>query len=239
MRLLPSITASVRSGMCHLSGTNISVRGRGIAEADSILPEGCDMGFFNWAAPLVRLYGNRFDAGDAERIALMLRPAVDPGGRILDVGGGAGQLAHLLAEELGARVTVVDPTPEMLAHVSVDERVEAVLGIAEDLPFADGSFDALVVSDAFHHFRDQDRAVQEFARVVRHNGLVLVLELDPKVRPMPLVAYAERLMGEPGAFMTPVGMCGFMARRGIEGRCEVETRWNYRFLGCVQKPVAR
>lgn len=193
------------------------------------------MGFFNWAAPLVRLYGNRFDDADAEHIAQMLRPAVSPDGRILDVGGGAGQLAHLLAEALGAYVTVLDPTPEMLSHVETDDRVAAVEGVAEDIPFADDTFDALVVTDAFHHFGNQRAAAREFARVVRHNGLVLVLDLDPSSAPMRLVAYGEKLLGEPGAFMTPKQMCAFMAKHGMEGECSAEKGASYRFLGCVQK----
>ena len=207
------------------------------------------MGFFNWAAPLIRLYGNRFDEDDAERIALWLRPAVSPGGRVLDVGGGAGQLAHLLADALDAHVTVLDPTPQMIEHVETDERVDAVNGVAEHLPFADDSFDAVVVTDAFHHFRHQSSAAREFARVVRHNGLVLVLDLDPRARLMPLVVYAERSVGEPGAFMSPHEMCAFMAKHGIEGECVAEDgsparsvgRPNsaaYRFLGCVQKVPA-
>ena len=48
------------------------------------------MGFFNWAAPLVRRFGDRFTELDATEIAGWLGPAVEPGGRVLDVGGGAG-----------------------------------------------------------------------------------------------------------------------------------------------------
>lgn len=197
------------------------------------------MGFFNWAAPLIRLYGNRFDDDDISTLALWLRPAVSPGGRILDVGGGAGQLAHLLADALDAHVTVVDPTPEMLEHVKIDDRVDAVQGLAEHLPFDDDSFDALVVTDAFHHFRHQAGAAREFARVVRHNGLVVVLDLDPSFRPMALVVFAEKLVGEPAAFLTPQEMCSFMSAHGIEGECARDEGFSYHYVGCVQKqPVA-
>jgi demethylmenaquinone methyltransferase/2-methoxy-6-polyprenyl-1,4-benzoquinol methylase len=193
------------------------------------------MGFFNWAAPLIRLYGNRFGDGDSHRIAQMLRPAVSNGGSILDVGGGAGQLAHLLADELDAYVTVLDPTPEMLDHVKTDDRVSAVGASAEDIPFPDDSFDALVVTDPFHHFTDQPTAVREFARVVRHNGLVLVLELDPTKKPMRFIAFGEKLLGEPAAFLSPTEMCAFMSKHGLEGECSPEDGYSYHFLGCVQK----
>ena len=194
------------------------------------------MGFFNWAAPWVRRFGDRFTAEDAAIIAEWLRPAVTPGGHMLDVGGGAGQLATLLAEALDTRVTVLDPTAEMVAHVPATERVTGIQGTAEAMPFPDDGFDAIVVTDAFHHFRDQGAAVAEFTRVVRDGGLVLVLDPDPRPLSMRLIRWGEMLLGEPGAFMTPEQMCAFMAGHGIEGTCEPLHRADYRFLGTIRKP---
>ncbi len=193
------------------------------------------MGFFNWAAPWVRRYGDRFSAEDVASIAEWLRPAVEPGGHVLDVGGGAGQLAVLLADALHARVTVLDPTAEMVAHVPSSDRIAAVQGTAEAMPLPDDEFDAIVVTDAFHHFRDQPAAVAEFVRVVRHGGLVLVLDLDPRPFSMRLIALAEHLVGEPATFMTPEQMCAFMAAHDITGECTPEKDASYRFLGRVSK----
>ncbi len=193
------------------------------------------MGFFDWAAPWVRRYGDRFTADDAATIAGWLRPAVAEGGLVLDVGGGAGHLARLLAVELEARVTVLDPTADLVAHVPVSERVAAVRGTAEAMPLPDNGFDAIVVTDAFHHFRDQGAAVAEFARVVRDGGQVLVLELDRRPFAMRLIALGERLVGEPATFMTPEELCAFMAAHGIEGECAPLAKASYRFLGRVSK----
>lgn len=194
------------------------------------------MGFFNWAAPAVRRFGDRFTPENSAQIAGWLRPAVEPGGRVLDVGGGAGQLAVLLARELQATVTVLDPTPEMIDHVPDVAGVSTVTGTAEEMPFPDDSFDAIVVSDAFHHFRDQAGAVKEFVRVTRPGGLVLVLELDPRGLSMRLIVLGEKLLGEPGAFFTPDEMCAFMTTQGIEGLCEKLQKADYRFIGTVNKP---
>ena len=193
------------------------------------------MGFFNWAAPLIRRFGDRFTPENSAQIAGWLRPAVEPGGRVLDVGGGAGQLAVLLARELRATVTVLDPTPEMIDHVPDVAGVSTVTGTAEAMPFPDDSFDAIVVSDAFHHFRDQEGAVKEFVRVTRPGGLVLVLELDPRGFFMWLIVVGEKLLGEPGAFFTPDAMCAFMTAQGIAGRCEKLQNADYRFIGTVVK----
>jgi demethylmenaquinone methyltransferase/2-methoxy-6-polyprenyl-1,4-benzoquinol methylase len=194
------------------------------------------MGFFDWAAPLVRRYGDRFDEQDAALISSWLRPAVAPGGRILDVGGGAGQLATLLSDALEAHVTVLEPTARLLAHVPEGERIAAVRGRAEAMPFSDSSFDGLVVTDAFHHFRDQSAAVVEFARVVRPDGIVLVIEPDPRLLVVRAIALAERLVGEPAAFLAPDELRASMASAGILGECETLARGSYRFLGRVLKP---
>ena len=194
------------------------------------------MGFFSWAAPLVRHWGDRWTAEDAEQVASWLRGAVPPGGRVLDVGGGAGQLALLLSTALDADVTVLDPTPALVEYVPSHPRVAGKLGAAEDMPFADSAFDAALASDAFHHFRDQDAAVRELARVVRPGGSVLVLDFDPSTIGMKLVRLGERLVGEPGTFHTTEGMCAFMAARGVNGECQRLRGASYRFLGTVVKP---
>jgi ubiquinone/menaquinone biosynthesis C-methylase UbiE len=193
------------------------------------------MGFFSWAAPWVRRYSDRFTAEDASAIAAWLRPAVQPGGRLLDVGGGSGQLAALLADALDAHVTVLDPTAELLVHVPAGERITAVSGAAEDMPFDDSAFDAIVITDAFHHIRDQHAGAAEFARVVRPDGLVLVLDPDPRIFTVRLIALAERLVGEPATFLTPDAIVAFMAGHGIAGACESTSRGSYRFLGRVEK----
>jgi len=195
------------------------------------------MGFFSWAAPFMRRYSDRFTAEDAATIAAWLRPAVQPGGRLLDVGGGSGQLAALLADALEAHITVLDPTPELLTHVPAGERITAVSGSAEDMPFPDSAFDAIVITDAFHHIRDQHTAVSEFARVVRPDGLVLVLDPDPRLFTVRLIAVAERLVGEPATFQAPDAIVAFMAGHGIAGACENASRGSYRFLGRVEKPL--
>lgn len=191
------------------------------------------MGFFNWAAPIFGHFADRWSPEEIEDIADWLRPSVSEGGTLLDVGGGTGALAGKLARALQAQVTVLDPTAEMLRYVPGDGPVRAVQGTAEAMPFADGSFDALIVTDAFHHFRDQPGAVCEFARVVRPGGLVVVVELDPRGLVMRLIVLGERLLGEPGAFFEPDRLCAFMAQHGIAGTCERLRGVSYRYSGIV------
>ena len=134
------------------------------------------MTFFSWTAPLFKLSRHRFSEDDFRRFAEHVRPCVPPGGLLLDLGGGTGDLGLGVARELEAEVIVADVTPEMLRRVSPDPSISVRLTAAEALPFPDGHFDALLCSDAFHHFRDQDAAAAEMARVVKPGGCVLVFE---------------------------------------------------------------
>jgi demethylmenaquinone methyltransferase/2-methoxy-6-polyprenyl-1,4-benzoquinol methylase len=192
------------------------------------------VGFFNWSAPLFERYGDRWRPEDVAAIAGWLRPYVPEEGRLLDLAGGTGALAERLARELRCRVTVLDSTPEMLAYARRRDGVEVVEGPADAMPFEANTFDAVLVSDAFHHFRDQDGAVREMQRVVRCDGGVLVLDMDPRGW-MRAVVWSERLLGEPAAFMAPDEMCRFMAERGIDGECRKTVGIGYRFTGTVRE----
>jgi SAM-dependent methyltransferase len=80
----------------------------------------------------------------------------------LDVATGGGHTARRL-REAGFEVVTLDPAPGMRADV---------LASAEEIPFADGSFDVVACRIAPHHFEDLRGAVAEMARVSR--DLVLI-----------------------------------------------------------------
>jgi ubiquinone/menaquinone biosynthesis C-methylase UbiE len=85
------------------------------------------------------------------------------GVKVLDVATGGGHVARRLREH-GAEVVTLDPAPGMRADV---------LAPAEDVPFADGSFDVVVSRIAAHHFEDLGRA---FGEMVRVSNRVVVIE---------------------------------------------------------------
>jgi ubiquinone/menaquinone biosynthesis C-methylase UbiE len=81
----------------------------------------------------------------------------------LDVATGGGHVARRL-REAGVNVVTTDPAPGMQPDV---------LNRAEDVPFADGSFDVVACRVAAHHFEDIDKAVAEMARVSRDQVIVV------------------------------------------------------------------
>ena len=80
-----------------------------------------------------------------------------PGVTAVDVATGGGHVARRL-REAGCEVVSVDPAPGMEADV---------VARAEELPFADSTFDVAVCRIAAHHFDDVALAVRELARVSR------------------------------------------------------------------------
>ena len=81
-------------------------------------------------------------------------------GRVLDVGSGDGTLAALVGERLPAvELTGID----VLVRAGTPIPVLAFDGLT--IPFADGSFDAVVLVDVLHHAEDPRRLLREAARV--------------------------------------------------------------------------
>jgi ubiquinone/menaquinone biosynthesis C-methylase UbiE len=192
---------------------------------------------FRIAAPLFKRSSRRWTADDFRWIASKLRPFVAPGGSFLDLGGGTGELGTGIAVALDAQVVIADHTQQMLDLVTPHPLVSTILASAEALPFPDGHFDAVFCCDAFHHFRHQDAAAAEMARVVRPGGAVLLLEMRPDGWGR-LLRHTERLLGEPGHFHAPAALERLLATHGIDGASEGQGGISYLYLGTKRYPTA-
>ncbi len=190
------------------------------------------MGFFDWSAPIMHRHGDRWTSQDVTTIVRWISPLPARDARVLDLGGASGGLATRIADATGATVTVLDPTSLLLERLPVRAGVTGVKGVAEHMPFEDTSFDAIVCTDAFHHFRDQEAAAREMHRVARPGASILVLDPDLTRTGRP-IAWMERLFGEPAAFLTPDGITALFERNGIRGTAEYTSAPSYRFLGTV------
>jgi 2-polyprenyl-3-methyl-5-hydroxy-6-metoxy-1,4-benzoquinol methylase len=103
---------------------------------------------------------------------------IPAGSRVLDVGCGPGIWTRELARR-GYRVSAIDLTA---AAVEMTRRSLDLFGLkaevqqadAENLPFPDGSFDAVVSHGVIHHTPDTERCVAEIARVLHPGGIAVV-----------------------------------------------------------------
>ena len=93
---------------------------------------------------------------------------------MLEVGGGPGELAQRLQEELGASVAFVDSSPRMV-ELARARGVDAEVGDIQELPFPDGTFDTVVAAWMLYHVPDLDRGLAEVARVLQPGGALIAV----------------------------------------------------------------
>ena len=135
---------------------------------------------------------------------LLLLLECRPGDRVLDLGAGSGFSSEMLAR-LGYDAFPLDPDLTALQHnrrrpsfdaQRIQGRVHVTQGVAQQLPFADGSFDGIVAMNVLHHVEDLERTVLEFRRVLRPGARVVVSEPGLDHLLMPATKRAIHEFGE-------------------------------------------
>lgn len=123
-------------------------------------------------AEAYELHVGRYGAELAK--ALIAVTGIRPPMRVLDVGCGPGALTVALAELLGGeRVCAIDPSEPLVDTCRARApTAEVVVGVAEELPFADAEFDAVLAQLVLNHMSDVRRGMAEMRRVARRGGIV-------------------------------------------------------------------
>ncbi len=122
---------------------------------------------------------------------------ISPASRVIDVGGGIGGAARLLATEFDCRVSVVDLTPEycevgarLTERCGLPDRVSFHVGDALSLPFPDRSFDLAWTQHSTMNIDDKPRLYRELRRVLAKQGRYAMHEIlvgadGPPIYPTP------------------------------------------------------
>jgi ubiquinone/menaquinone biosynthesis C-methylase UbiE len=144
-------------------------------------------------------------------------------GSLLDMGCGTGLLTTRIRDEIQPeRVVGCDFSRGMLREAALRAPGLAwVQGDALRLPFADGRFDAVVSTEAFHWFPDPDGALREFFRVLVPNGRLMIAFVNPPAEWLSGAArLASRVLGEPARWPTRARLRSQMVAAGfhVEGQ---------------------
>src|ERR1700735_5576371 len=116
--------------------------------------------------------------GIAEALIRLMPPMV-----IADLGAGEGTISQLMAQR-AKKVIAIDNSEKMvefgaeLARKHGITNMEYRLGDLEDVPIRSGTVDLAFLSQALHHARHPNRAVEEARRILRPGGRIAVLDLN-------------------------------------------------------------
>jgi demethylmenaquinone methyltransferase/2-methoxy-6-polyprenyl-1,4-benzoquinol methylase len=104
---------------------------------------------------------------------------------ILDVATGTGDLALAALKLNPTKVTGIDISKKMLEfgktkieRKGLSDRIELMQGDSENIPLPDNYFDVAMVAFGVRNFSDPLKGLSEMKRVVRNNGMIMVLEFS-------------------------------------------------------------
>ena len=111
---------------------------------------------------------------------------------ILDVASGTGDFAIAASKLKPRKIVGFDLSEQMLnvgrtkvKQLGLDGLIEFRKGDSEDMPFSDEQFDAIIVAFGVRNFENLEEGLKEFMRVLKNDGVVLILEFSkPKYFPM-------------------------------------------------------
>lgn len=140
-------------------------------------------------------------------LEMLDRWRIAPGLRLLDVGCGAGQTA-IPAARRGIDVTGVDIAENLIEHArrrAEADRLSAVfdVGDAEELPYADASFDAVLSLIGAMFAPRPDRVAAELARVTRSGGHLYMANWTPRGMPAQMFQCVAAFVPPPPGFISP------------------------------------
>jgi len=120
-------------------------------------------------------------SGHRYRREAMRRAGLAAGMSLLDAGSGTGGVAIQAQRIVGSRgrVVALDASLGMLRQAGGNGVRRRVRGLAESLPFPGGRFDMLSMGYALRHVADLRATFQEYLRVLKPGGKLLLLEITP------------------------------------------------------------
>ncbi len=162
-----------------------------------------------------------FGSGRWYRKDVLKRAGCKPGSKVLDVGAGTGVISALAQDMVGdeGEVVALDPSRGMLNEAVKRGVRKTIQGLGEALPFPDDYFDLLTMGYALRHVSDLRRTFEEYHRVLKPGGKVLLLEITRPTSPLPTFLLKVYLKGI-------VPNVARVFRRSIDAKILFEYYWD-------------
>ena len=201
-----------------------------ILEALTASGKRLDMLTIDDLAPLDQFHGG----GKRATVRLARLAGLQPGMRVLDVGGGLGGPARTLAAEFGCHITVVDLTESyvrtaqaLTTRLGLGERVTHHIGNALELPFEDSTFDVVWTQNSGMHIAAKEQLYAGFHRVLRTGGRLALQEpmagpVQPPIFPVMWARdAATSFLRPPTEMRVLIEAAGFRARTWEDVTAEI------------------
>jgi ubiquinone/menaquinone biosynthesis C-methylase UbiE len=114
-----------------------------------------------------------------------------------DIGGNTGKISEAAYSRSGCKqIVVLDPKSKYIEYGMLRRPfIKFIEGCAESIPLPDESIDIVVASFSFHHFRDQDKGLEEMKRVLKSSsGRLIIFESNPLTTRGKVLVLIENLL---------------------------------------------
>jgi ubiquinone/menaquinone biosynthesis C-methylase UbiE len=123
-------------------------------------------------------------------------------GLLLDAGGGTGRKSYPLLGMVDG-IIIADSSMGMLSQASKKGVFFTICCETEQLPFANESFERVIMVDALHHVADYRLTINELWRLVKPGGRIVIEEPDIRNSAVKIMAFIEKLAFMRSHFISP------------------------------------
>ena len=136
--------------------------------------------------------------------------------KLLEVGGGTGRFAKYFTPYFN-EIWLLDPSIQMLNQARKKyPSMKISEGYANDMPFQDNHFDAVLIHDSLHHWQNQIESLHEINRVIKQSGRLIICEIHPQHRLGYFITKMEKLFMMKSKFYTPIELKIMITKAGFE-----------------------